>query len=187
MERQGNQLGILLRRAFGDGYSVRFVKTPDPQVEDDEHQVMLYGVETGWTIQVCAVGRGYEINEWNPREQAMTHHGHATTWTDAGTRLVRAMRAASADEKGGALKAAFKVGARVRLTRDIELYPIGIFPAGLTGVVTDVQPDSPDVIAQVKLDETFPELEEWDNCLQVSRVERSGEGACTTADFEEAY
>ena len=55
--------------------------------------------------------------------------------------------------------AMLKVGDRVRLKRDLELFPIIIVPAGDVGTVTEVQ----DYIVWIKLDTHYDELEEWDN------------------------
>lgn len=67
----------------------------------------------------------------------------------------------------------FKVGDRVRLIEDVAPYPLGLFPAGTTGTVTDVNPDARvgDPIAEVKLDDHFDCLDEWDNVLHVHREE----------------
>ena len=53
---------------------------------------------------------------------------------------------------------------RVRLATDFDLFPVGIFPAGLTGTVTSIDDN---YLAMVTLDQYFPALKEWDNALQV--------------------
>lgn len=76
------------------------------------------------------------------------------------------------------------LGDRVRTTDTIEIFPIDIFPAGLTGTVTEIDPD-PDagIVALVTLDEHHDGLTEWHNALQVWRD--NGEGSdCTIAKFE---
>lgn len=62
-----------------------------------------------------------------------------------------------------------KVGMKVRLIERVELYPLGIFDAGIKGTVASVSTDAyeEDVVAEVQMDETFEVLDEWDNCLQV--------------------
>lgn len=75
-------------------------------------------------------------------------------------------------------------GQRVRIAREIEIYPIGIFPAGLTGRIGIVEPDSLDVVTHVRLDKHVEALDDWSNELQVWRIEREDEGACTADNFE---
>lgn len=53
-------------------------------------------------------------------------------------------------------------GKRVRTTRPVDNYPIGVFSEGLTGVCR-VEDDC----FWVKLDVHVPELAEWDNELQI--------------------
>jgi hypothetical protein len=79
-------------------------------------------------------------------------------------------------------------GLRVKIVEDIEIFPIGIFPVGLTGVVTDVakiidDDPQPSVLCLVKLDRHFDILNGWDNSLQVLYT---GEecGVCTPENFE---
>jgi hypothetical protein len=55
------------------------------------------------------------------------------------------------------------VGTRVVLVSDVEVYPLGIFRAGLTGTLTRVEPDC----YWVKLDQHQPTLDDWDNELQI--------------------
>lgn len=59
--------------------------------------------------------------------------------------------------------AILKINDRVRLISDVDLFPMGIFPAGVTGRVTS----NDGYIAMVTLDRYFPSLKEWDNALQV--------------------
>lgn len=59
---------------------------------------------------------------------------------------------------------------RVRVIRAIESYPEDlIIPAGTTGTVSDINP--PDgiglVLRHVLLDPIFPELDAWENRLQI--------------------
>ena len=78
-------------------------------------------------------------------------------------------------------------GLRVKIVEDIEIFPIGIFPVGLTGVVTERMDDptdiQPSVLCLVKLDRHFDILNGWDNSLQVLYT---GEecGVCTPENFE---
>ena len=66
-------------------------------------------------------------------------------------------------------------GLRVRIARDLDISPTGIFPAGLTGRVVAVNPDEPllradgygRIFARVVLDHHFPELDEWENAIDV--------------------
>lgn len=61
----------------------------------------------------------------------------------------------------------FPCGTRVRLVAEIEYYPLGIWPVGTTGTVTQNTPGQhPSGV--VRLDEHFPSLDDWDNQLQVS-------------------
>ena len=53
------------------------------------------------------------------------------------------------------------IGRRVRLLRIQEVYPTGIFEAGLIGTVASVQSD----LIAVKLDHYREELDDWHNEL----------------------
>jgi hypothetical protein len=55
-------------------------------------------------------------------------------------------------------------GSRVRLKREIENFPSGIFPAGLTGMLVKIG-ESGDY--WVKLDQHFPNLDAWGNHVQL--------------------
>lgn len=57
----------------------------------------------------------------------------------------------------------FAVGERVTIVREIDNYPVGKFPAGEYGEVTEAHADH----IMIKMDRNFPELAEWQNCLQV--------------------
>lgn len=70
-----------------------------------------------------------------------------------------------------------RVGMRVQLCRDVDIYPLNIYRAGLFGAVVAV--DDAAHFA-VKLDQYFAELAEWENCLQV--VPR-GDGDCNPDAF----
>ena len=63
------------------------------------------------------------------------------------------------------LYGAVPAGTRVRIKEDVELYPHGIFKAGLTGTVQKIFLDYVDEgpVASIQLDQHFPELDEWDN------------------------
>lgn len=73
------------------------------------------------------------------------------------------------------------VGARVRLTREVDIYPIDIFPAGLLGTVADVSRDR-QVVAMVRLDRHYDGLDEWQNALQV--YADPDESTCTPDAWE---
>jgi hypothetical protein len=55
-------------------------------------------------------------------------------------------------------------GSRVRLKRNVESFPSGIFPAGLTGTLVKIGTDGD---YWVRLDQHFPNLEAWNNELQL--------------------
>lgn len=57
-----------------------------------------------------------------------------------------------------------EIGSKVRLTRPVENYPIGIFDIGLTGTLMNIDREGS---YWVKLDTHFPELDEWENELQL--------------------
>lgn len=66
------------------------------------------------------------------------------------------------------LLAQMTVGRRVRIVIEIDIFNLGVYPVGLTGVVSSVDDDDADGICRmVKLDGHRPELNEWDNELQV--------------------
>ena len=58
-----------------------------------------------------------------------------------------------------------KVGDRVRLTRPINNIPTVFCPAGETGTISDFD----DVIIYVRMDRYFPELDAWQNRLEIVR------------------
>jgi len=76
----------------------------------------------------------------------------------------------------------FRPGARVALIADIAPYPLGAFPAGARGKVVHVEkmatPGCP--IANVRMDDHFADLDDWDNELQVFRPD---DGEITPAAF----
>lgn len=78
---------------------------------------------------------------------------------------------------------AFTVGDRVRLITDVAPYPLGLFPAGTTGTVEEIDPTAGEgnPIAYVRLDQHFEDLDDWENVLQVVR---EGDGEVTPAAFE---
>jgi len=63
-----------------------------------------------------------------------------------------------------------KNGIRATLNNDVEAYPTGFFPKGLTGTIEQVDLDG-DIVAMFRLDEKNPNLdnEEDRNCLQVGK------------------
>ena len=64
----------------------------------------------------------------------------------------------------------YKVGERVELYREIDHYPLGIFPIGATGVVDEANDDA----IWIKMDRRFPELDDWQNRLQVWNTQIDG-------------
>jgi len=67
----------------------------------------------------------------------------------------------------------FKVGDRVRLTQALDIFNLGCFSEGITGVVTYVNDEGLEIIGGVRLDVPHPDLDEWDNELQVFRPEEA--------------
>ena len=70
---------------------------------------------------------------------------------------------------------------RVCLKHAVDIYPLGVFPAGLTGTVVDVDPTSI-VVFHVRLDQHFDCLNPWNNRLQIGRS-GSDEVAVTVDDL----
>ena len=62
----------------------------------------------------------------------------------------------------------FRAGDVVRLTSEVDNFPTIIAPTGATGVVTKTGEDD----VWVRMDLHFPQLDEWDNELQLWRWER---------------
>ena len=74
-----------------------------------------------------------------------------------------------------------KLNDHVRLISDVDLFPTGIYRAGLTGRVTSHD----GYMAKVTLNQFFPELAEWDNALQVGiGSDRADVFPCIAEDFE---
>lgn len=73
-------------------------------------------------------------------------------------------------------------GRRVRIFKDLGIFALGSFPAGLEGTIESANAIArcPDYLCLVKLDQHFPELNEWDNCLQVF----FDDAECTPEYFE---
>lgn len=73
------------------------------------------------------------------------------------------------DAWDGAVDTECGVGDRVQLKAPYDVYPTGVFEAGLTGVVVALVCDDDMSAAHfaVKLDREFPALAEWDNVLQI--------------------
>lgn len=71
----------------------------------------------------------------------------------------------------------FQIGQRVRLVRDVELYPLGTFPAGLEGTISEIHPHAEpwEVLVEVKLDTYFDALDEWENNLHFFAVSMDNE------------
>jgi hypothetical protein len=70
------------------------------------------------------------------------------------------------------------IGQRVRLVRDVDLFPATIVRAGVLGTVVEI-----DTYIAVRLDQRNVHLDEWDNCLQCFDASED-EYPCTVADFE---
>lgn len=70
------------------------------------------------------------------------------------------------------------IGQRVRLIRDVDLFPATIVRAGVTGTVVEI-----DTYIAVRLDQHNAHLDEWQNCLQCFDADQD-EYPCTVADFE---
>lgn len=78
----------------------------------------------------------------------------------------------------------FKIGDRVKLRHDLDVYPLGRFPAGAKGtVMREVTGEYADDCALVLMDDHFPDLDEWENLLQVGTVD-CDESPATVDDFE---
>lgn len=77
----------------------------------------------------------------------------------------------------------FRVGDRVRLRAEVDLFPTGVFPAGLLGCVSQYDERVRDVVMHVRLDQQFACLNEWANELQVWR-DGTDESVCTLGCFE---
>jgi hypothetical protein len=76
-----------------------------------------------------------------------------------------------------------RLGARVRLTTELSIYPLGTFPNGATGIVVEIgngNPSNGDPACYVLMDSHFPVLDEYDNMLQVFLPEF---GECTAEKF----
>ena len=69
------------------------------------------------------------------------------------------------------------IGQRVRLIRDVDLFPATIVRAGGLGTITEI-----DTYIAVRLDEHDAHLDEWNNCLQCFDGDEN-EYPCTVADF----
>jgi hypothetical protein len=65
-----------------------------------------------------------------------------------------------------------RLGLRVRLVRDMNVFNVGNFPADAAGVVSAIDPEAPEgcPIAHVRLDAHFEDLDYWDNQLQIFRA-----------------
>lgn len=59
----------------------------------------------------------------------------------------------------------WNVGDRVRLNREVDLYPTILCPAGEVGTITSTD----DEAIWVLLDKHFAELNEWENEIQIYR------------------
>jgi hypothetical protein len=79
-------------------------------------------------------------------------------------------------------EAEMTIRTRVRLTKDVELFAEGLMlRPGLAGTV--VLAANRGLCAMVKLDDHFPELDNWDNELQVGPL-GTDEYACDPSYFE---
>jgi hypothetical protein len=76
-----------------------------------------------------------------------------------------------------------KLGDKVRIKTDMNIFNLGSFPAGATGTVAWAEPNGAEgnPIFEVLLDDYFEDLYEWDNHLQVFRDD---EGEVTVDSFD---
>lgn len=80
--------------------------------------------------------------------------------------------------------ATLPVGAYVRVREDIDIWPLGLFPAGLLGEVTgSCLTNDDDQPIDITLTKTFEVLDEWDNALQVW-LDGTDQSVCTMSCFE---
>jgi len=82
----------------------------------------------------------------------------------------------SVNMKGHDMSKQLKVGDRVMLTADYDIYPLGIWNAGETGTLCGIRDNlngESGYSYMVKLDNTYAALNEWDNQLQVDDREGS--------------
>jgi hypothetical protein len=73
----------------------------------------------------------------------------------------------------------FHVGQRVRLRRQLETQPRGLFPRGATGKVTNVGGVGPldgEVPVWVKMDQHYPHLEDNELLVKSSELTDKGSG-----------
>ena len=59
----------------------------------------------------------------------------------------------------------WNVGDRVRLNSDVDIFPLIIMREGEAGTIASVN----DEAIFVRMDKHYPELDEWDNALEVWR------------------
>lgn len=56
------EMPLIVPRFAAAGLTARLVETTDPDVEDDQIEILRDGVDTRVTIQVSLVGGGYYVN-----------------------------------------------------------------------------------------------------------------------------
>jgi hypothetical protein len=79
-----------------------------------------------------------------------------------------------------------RVGQRVRLIQATGHLNTPWFPVGTTGVVTATGfSQIPEVYAHVRLDNHFPEMDEWENVLEVGLDGDDCAGEVMVSHFEE--
>ena len=59
----------------------------------------------------------------------------------------------------------WNVGDRVRLNRDVDIFPLIIMREGEVGTIASIN----DEAIYVRMDKLYPELDEWDNALEIWR------------------
>lgn len=76
-----------------------------------------------------------------------------------------------------------QIGSKVRLTQNVENYPVILAKSGLTGILVRIDDEGS---YWVKLDERKEELDDWNNELQIwNYSEQDGPSAHPTAFIEE--
>lgn len=71
------------------------------------------------------------------------------------------------------MRANIKVGDRVKVCFDIELYPFTIVREGGEGVVVDIYQGGYEQVVDVKLDKHDEALDEWDNIVSMSADDKT--------------
>ncbi|MFW6008646.1 MAG: hypothetical protein ACOCP8_05200 [archaeon] len=64
----------------------------------------------------------------------------------------------------------FKVGDKVKIVKNIDLYPDALIKKGTTGEIVEVIQEG-DLLLTIKLDQEYEGLSNWDNKLQIRNEE----------------